>query len=76
MPRSSDLAPSQGADERVACNRSGVVPAGQRARLEQACRYVPRPPVAFDRIAVADDGRLLVTLRHPWADGTSADAIV
>jgi len=52
-----------------------VVPAGQRARLEQVCRYVLRPPVASDRLAVAADGRVLVTLRRPWADGTSVVAL-
>ena len=52
-----------------------MVPAGQRARLEQVCRYVLRPPVASDRLAVAGDGRVLVTLRHPWADGTSVVAL-
>jgi len=52
-----------------------VVPAGQRARLEQVCRYVLRPPVASDRLAVAADGRVLVTLRHGWADGTAVVAL-
>ena len=37
--------------------------------------YVLRPPVASDRLAVAADGRVLVTLRHAWADGTSVVAL-
>ncbi len=52
-----------------------VVPAGQRVRLEQVCRYVLRPPVASDRLGVAADGRVLVTLRHGWADGTVVVAL-
>ena len=52
-----------------------VVPAGQRARLEQVCRYVLRPPVASDRLTVAADGRVLVTLRHARADGTAVVAL-
>jgi hypothetical protein len=52
-----------------------VVPTGQRVRLEQVCRYVLRPPVASDRLAVAADGRVLVTLRHGWADGTAVVAL-
>src|SRR5690606_7067789 len=52
-----------------------VVPAGQRVCLEQVCRYVLRPPVASDRLAVEADGRVLVTLRHGWADGTAVVAL-
>lgn len=52
-----------------------VVPAGQRVRLERVCRYVLRPAVASDRLAVAADGRVLVTLRHGWADGTAVVAL-
>lgn len=53
VPRSRDLAPFCGADERER----------QRARLEQACRYVLRPPVAFDRVAGAGDGQAPVRER-------------
>ncbi|MGE3844366.1 MAG: transposase [Vicinamibacterales bacterium] len=34
-------------------------------------RYVLRPPVTGDRVAVAADGRVRLRLRHPWADGTT-----
>jgi len=47
------------------------VPAGQRERLEQVCRYVLRPPVAIDRLYLTDDGRVRLSLRHPWSDGTT-----
>ena len=49
-----------------------VVPAGARQRLEQVCRYVLRPPVSSERLHLAADGRVVITLRHRWADGTSA----
>jgi hypothetical protein len=48
-----------------------VVPSGQRQRLERACRYVLRPPVAADRIALTNDGQVRLRLRKPWRDGTT-----
>jgi hypothetical protein len=48
-----------------------VVPAGQRTRLEQVCRYVLRPPIAANRLAVTADGEVRLELRHRWADGTT-----
>ena len=50
---------------------AGVAVPGHRARLERLCRYVLRPPVTGDRLAVAGDGRVVLRLRHPWADGTT-----
>jgi hypothetical protein len=47
------------------------VPAGQRERLERVGRYVLRPPVAIDRLHLTDDGRVRLSLRHPWSDGTT-----
>jgi hypothetical protein len=45
-------------------------PAADRARLEQLCRYLLRPAVAQDRLRLLDDGRVVLTLKTPWADGT------
>ncbi len=50
---------------------AGVVVPGHRERQERLCRYVLRPPVTGDRLAVATDGRVVLRLRHPWADGTT-----
>jgi hypothetical protein len=47
------------------------VPAHDRARREQLCRYVLRPPIAKDRLRLTEDGRVLVQLKTPWADGTT-----
>ncbi len=47
------------------------VPADQRDRLERIASYALRPPVAHDRLALTDDGQVQLTLRRPWADGTS-----
>jgi hypothetical protein len=47
------------------------VPPNDRARLEQLCRYLLRPPLAQDRVQLRADGRVLVTLKTVWRDGTS-----
>ena len=46
-------------------------PAGDRARLEHLCRYLLRPPIAQERLALTPDGRVLVTLKAEWHDGTT-----
>jgi putative transposase len=45
------------------------VAATDRARLEQLCRYLLRPPVAQDRLRLTADGRVRLALKTPWADG-------
>jgi hypothetical protein len=47
-----------------------AVPAGDRARLEQLCRYLLRPAVSQDRLQLLGDGRVLLALKTAWADGT------
>ena len=47
-----------------------AVPAANRARLEQLCRYLLRPAVAQDRLRRLTDGRVVLTLKTAWADGT------
>ena len=47
------------------------VPPNNRARLEQLCRYLLRPPLAQDRLRLRGDGRVLVELKTVWRDGTS-----
>jgi Putative transposase len=47
-----------------------AVPAADRRRLEELCRYLLRPSVAQDRLRLLTDGRVLLTLKTAWADGT------
>jgi len=42
-----------------------------RARLEQLCRYVLRPPLAENRLRRLAGGRVRLELKHPWSDGTT-----
>ncbi len=47
------------------------VGARDRARLEQLCRYVMRPPLAAGRLAAVDAETLSFALKTPWSDGTT-----
>jgi hypothetical protein len=47
------------------------VPAHDRTRLEQLCRYVLRPPLAAARLRWLDPDTLSLALKTPWADGTT-----
>jgi len=49
-----------------------AVPAGYRERLEHLCRYVLRPPIAQDALTIGPDGRVRLSLRRLWRDGTRA----
>ncbi len=49
-----------------------TVRADDRAGLERLCHYLLRPPLAQERIEILADGRVGMTLAHPWADGTRA----
>ena len=45
--------------------------ADQREPLERLCRYVSRPPVAEQRLALMPLGQVRYTLTTPWRDGTT-----
>ena len=47
--------------------RAGAVDDEARARL---LRYVLRPPLAQDRLAVLPDHRVRLTLKRPWSDAS------
>ena len=55
----------------VGLHANTVIPAHDRARLEQMCRYMCRPPIAIERLKLLSDGRLLYKLKKKWRDGTS-----
>ena len=43
--------------------------------LERLCRYVSRPPVAVDRMALTASGQGRYTLKTPYRDGTTHIAL-
>ena len=45
--------------------------AGGTGKLEKLVRYCARPPIANDRLSLLQDGRVLLELKTPWADGTT-----
>ena len=45
---------------------------GKRDRLERICRYVARPPLAQERLAVTARGDVIYRFRHPWKNGRTA----
>jgi len=42
-----------------------------RKGLEHLCRYGLRPPLAKDRLSIAEDGRVVIELKRPMYDGTT-----
>jgi hypothetical protein len=48
-----------------------AVAANNRDGLEQLARYVLRPPIAQERLSRTADGRVLLTLKAEWSDGTT-----
>jgi len=45
--------------------------AHQRHKLERLCRYIARPAVATDRLALTPQGNVRYTLKTPYRDGTT-----
>ena len=64
-----DLVVQDGGFNLHAKTRAGALDDEARARL---LRYVLRPPLAHDRLAVLPDHRVRLTLKRPWSDGTYA----
>lgn len=47
------------------------VEAEERSRLEHLCRYVVRPAISNERLSRSRSGRVVLTLRAPFRDGTT-----
>lgn len=47
------------------------IEAGQRGKLERLCRYVSRPAVSEDRLALTERGEVHVQLKTAYRDGTT-----
>jgi hypothetical protein len=44
----------------------------QTARRDQLCRYIARPALAQDRLAIASDGSIVYRFRRRWRNGKQA----
>ena len=47
------------------------LPAHRRAKLENLCRYMLRPPLSVERLERLTSGRLAYRMKTPWRDGTT-----
>jgi hypothetical protein len=52
-------------------NREGVVPAGDRRRLERLTLYMARSPLASERLSARANDRVRYELASRWRDGTT-----
>ena len=43
----------------------------EREKLERLCRYVSRPPMAAERMALTSSGHVRYQLKTPYRDGTT-----
>jgi hypothetical protein len=48
------------------------IAARDRSALERLCRYILRPPLSHSRLSERDDGNLVLRLKTPWRNGTTA----
>lgn len=71
-------APEQQGDHRGTANAGGFslhagldIQPHQREKLERLCRYVSRPPVATQRLALTASGQVRYQLKTPYRDGTT-----
>jgi hypothetical protein len=77
VPARTEEAEQQG-DGRGAANTGGfslhaglTIEPHQRAKLERLCRYVSRPPIAVERLALSSSGQVRYQLKTPYRDGTT-----
>jgi hypothetical protein len=49
-----------------------VIDGRDRRRVERVCKYITRPPVAQDRLERRPDGKLELSFKNVWRDGTRA----
>ena len=70
--------PTEGGDPSGAVRAGGfslhagvAIAPHQRGKLERLCRYISRPPVATERLALMASGHVRYTLKRPYRDGTT-----
>ena len=78
LPASAAPEAEQQGDHRGAAQAGGFslhagvdIEPGQRPKLERLCRYISRPPVAVDRMALTASGQVRYALKTPYRDGTT-----
>ncbi len=77
VPARAEESEQQG-DHRSAANAGGFslhagldIQPHQREKLERLCRYVSRPPIAVERLALTSSGQIRYQLKSAYRDGTT-----
>lgn len=72
-PRAADATDQPIAEVRgINIHAVQVVDGRDRRRVERLCKYITRPPVAQDRLERRADGKLELSFKRAWRDGTRA----
>jgi hypothetical protein len=72
-PQARDVTDAPIAEVRgINVHAAQVVDGRDRRRVERLCRYITRPSVAQERLQQRSDGKLELTFKKPWRDGTRA----
>ncbi|MBK8998729.1 MAG: transposase [Myxococcales bacterium] len=72
-PRAADATDEPIAEVRgINIHAAQVVDGRDRRRVERLCKYITRPPVAQDRLERRADGKLELSFKRAWRDGTRA----
>jgi hypothetical protein len=72
-PRAADATDQPIAEVRgINIHAAQVVDGRDRRRVERLCKYITRPPVAQDRLERRADGKLELSFKKAWRDGTRA----
>jgi hypothetical protein len=72
-PRAADATDQPIAEVRgINIHAVQVVDGRDRRRVERLCKYITRPPVAQDRLERRPDGKLELSFKRAWRDGTRA----
>lgn len=66
-PLSADVAASSG----FSLHAGVAAQAAEREKLEHVARYIARPPIASERLALTNSGYVRYTLKTPYRDGTT-----
>ena len=72
-PRVESLRPLQARCDGFDLHGAVAVAGEDRDRLEQLCRYLLRPPIAQERLALRPDGKILDAGAEPAARGGGGD---
>lgn len=72
-PRAADATDEPIAEVRgINIHAAQVVDGRDRRRVERLCKYITRPPVAQERLERRPDGKLELSFKRAWRDGTRA----